>query len=154
MSTQLRALASAVIALLILGAASSVTAASKPNPTINVSPSSGLTDGQPVQVSGQGWQEQAIEIAECGGADLAAHPSVGPVCTYFTHSVDVQSDADGNFSAVDFDVAATIVGTRYVHGNHPVTATYDCTAANDCYIRAYSLTKATQSATVPISFAP
>ncbi len=139
--------------LIAFGATAS-SAAGKPNPAVTVSPNTSLLDGQAVQVSGSGYQQQQIEIAECGGADLSAHPAVGPVCTYFTHSVTTQASADGSFGPTTFTVERVIVGTRYVNGNHPVSTTYDCSTANDCYIRAFSTTRGNRSATQTVNFAP
>lgn len=148
-------LAIGIVSVFLLGfGASTSSATGKPSPGITVSPSTSLSNGQAVQVSGSGFQEQQIEIAECGGADLSAHPAVGPVCTYFTHSVTTQSDADGNFGPTAFTVEKVIVGTRYVNGNHPVSTTYDCSANNDCYIRAFNTTRGNRSATQVLSFAP
>ena len=130
------------------------SATPKPTPVIDVTPDSDLSDGQTVQVSGTGFQEQQIQIAECGDGDLSAHPAVGPVCTYFTYAVDVQSDAEGNFGPVAFTVAKAFTGTRYVNGNHPVPTSYDCAPLNDCYIRAVSLTRGYRAATHSLTFLP
>jgi Neocarzinostatin family len=126
-------------------------AAGKPNPEVTVTPNTGLVDGQMVVVSGTGFQEQLINLIECGGADLDAHPVIGPVCS--DYAVTVRSDAEGNFEPVDFTVATIIVGTRYFHGNHLVAATHDCEPVDDCYIKAYSLTGGVRSATGSLSFA-
>ena len=130
------------------------TAAQKPTPVITVSPDSGLSDGQIVEISGSGFQEQTVEIAECGDGNLDAHPAIGPVCTYFTHSVDVQTDADGHFGSVTFAVEKAFIGTRYVNGNHLVSTSYDCSLLNDCYIRVFSLTRGYRVATQSLTFTP
>jgi Neocarzinostatin family len=136
-------------AVVVAGSAPAI-AAGRPTPQITVIPNTGLVDGQIVSVSGSGFQEQAIAIIECGGGDPSQHPPVGPVCS--DYAVVVSSDTDGNFAPVDFSVAAIVVGTRYVHGNHLETATYDCLAANDCYLRAYALTRAFRSAAQGVTF--
>jgi hypothetical protein len=123
-----------------------------PGVLVTVTPNTGLVDGQTVSVSGSGYQAQLINVIECGGADLTQHPVIGPVCS--DYAVTVQSDADGNFGPVDFTVAATIVGTRYVHGNHLESTTHDCAPVDDCYIKAYSLTKGVRLAQENVSFAP
>lgn len=146
---------SVVLVLLAAVVVTTMAAAGKPNPVITVSPDGGLSDGEAVEVSGTGFQERQIHIAECGGADVTAHPVVGPVCTYFTYYVAVQSDADGNFAPVSFTVERTIRGTRYVNGVHdPEAASYDCLPLNDCFIKAYATTRGSRIATHPITFAP
>lgn len=140
------------VSVVVFGFAGAPANAGRPNPQIVVTPNTGLVDGQVVSVSGSGYQEQAIAIIECGGADLNHRPVIGPVCSDYV--VTVQSDADGNFPPVDFTVATTIVGTRYVHGNHLESATHDCAPVDDCYIKAYSLTRGVRSGEQGLSFAP
>jgi Neocarzinostatin family len=143
-------LAALCASVLVVAMGGPSVAAGRPNPQITVTPSTGLVDGQLVSVSGSGFQEQAVAIIECGGGDPDQHPPVGPVCS--DYAVVVSSDADGNFGPADFAVAAIIVGTRYEHGNHLVTATYDCLATNDCYLRAYGLTRGVRRADQGITF--
>jgi Neocarzinostatin family len=146
------ALLAALVTLVLVAIAGAPAQAGRPNPQITVIPNTGLVDGQIVSVSGSGFQEQQIAIIQCGGADLTHHPVIGPVCS--NYAVTTQTDAAGNFGPVDFTVTTIIVGTRYVHGNHLVAATYDCAPADDCYLKAYSLTGGVRSATQDISFAP
>jgi hypothetical protein len=142
------------VALAAIGLLFTVSAnashADSTDPQITVAPSSGLADGDMVQVSGTGFQQQDIKVIECGGGDVNAHPAVGKVCT--TYSVTVSSDAAGNFGPVAFRVASEIDGSQYTDGHHKVPATYDCTVANDCLIRAYALTRANWSAEQQITF--
>jgi len=152
-----RTVTSLVVAFLFLaavGAAGAPTAAQKSMVVITVTPDSELADGQTVQVSGTGFQEQQIQIAQCGGGDLSAHPAVGPVCTYFTYSVNAQTGIGGSFGPTAFTVQKAFTGTRYVNGNHPVPTSYDCGPLNDCYLRVYSLTRGYRVGTHPLTFAP
>jgi hypothetical protein len=139
----------AAIGLLLIATAG-ISRADSTDPQITVAPSSGLADGAMVQVSGSGYQQQDIRIIECGGGDVSAHPAVGKVCT--TYSVTVSSDAAGDFGPVAFRVAGEIDGSQYTDGHHKVPATYDCTVANDCLIRAYALTRANWSSEQQITF--
>lgn len=118
---------------------------------ITVTPNTGLTDGQHVQVAGSGYQEQQILIVECGGADMKARPTVGPVCS--DSNVAVQSDAQGSFPAQDFVVHSSFTGTRYVKGKL-TPASHTCAAASDCYVYAYAKTRAQRHARADLSFAP
>jgi hypothetical protein len=138
--------------LVVAGFSGAPAYAFAPGTAITVTPNTGLVDGQTVSVSGSGYQQQQIAIIECGGADLNHHPTIGPVCS--DYSVTVQADADGNFGPVDFTVATTIVGTRYVHGNHLEHTTHDCAPVDDCYIKAYALDRGVRLAQENLSFAP
>lgn len=142
-------MALAAVSLLVTLSAD-VSHADSPAPKLTVTPSIGLADGDVVQVSGTGYQQQEINVIECGGGDVNAHPAVGKVCT--TYSVSVSSDAAGNFGPVSFRVASEIDGWQYRDGLHKVAATYDCTVTNDCLIKAYALTRGQRSATQPITF--
>jgi hypothetical protein len=130
-----------------------VHAAGANNPAITVTPGTGLTDGQHVQVSGTGYQKQQhIIITECGGGDMNAKPIVRPVCSDYT--VTVETDAQGAFAAQDFVVHTSYSGHRYSRGIHTEAATHTCTGAKDCYIYAYAKDRATRFAREYISFAP
>jgi len=148
------AMAVAVLFFAVSGTAGAPSAAQKQVPMVTVTPDSGLTDGETVQVSGTGFQEQQVQIAQCGGGDQTAHPAVGPVCSYFTYAVDVQTDTEGSFAPVGFAVQKAFTGTHYVNGNHPVPTSYDCAPLNDCYLRIYSLTRGYRATTHPLTFAP
>ncbi len=154
MIRQLALRASLGAALIV--AASSATVAQGlnfPGPSttsVSVSPSDGLADSQTVQVSGSGFQaNQEIHINECG--DVQPNNSTSPVCRAEYTSVD--SDADGNFGPVAFNVTRIIVGGRRVHGKEE-PATHECAPADDCYVLAFSATKAVRSAAQQLSFTP
>jgi hypothetical protein len=119
---------------------------------ISVTPDTGLTDGQTVQVSGSEFQaKRVLRIVECG--PLQAFPPQGgfetAICS--NYSVDVTTDDNGNFAAQDFTVSTTIVGFEWDHGhNHP--ATHDCLPANDCHIHVFAPDKGTGVTNQDITF--
>lgn len=141
------------IAVLTLGGLTPAYARSPWHPTASASPDTDLNDGQTVQVSGAGFQEQQIQIVECGGGNIdkfGAHP----VCTYFTSPrVNVASAAAGTFGPTAFTVARVLVGTMYVRGTRTTAATHDCLPANDCFIRVVSTTRKWLRVDIPITFA-
>ncbi len=142
----------AIAGLLMVGGVTQarVAGAAPPNPQITVDPSTGLVDGQTVQVSGTGFQpDQQIQIIECG-AEVTTPPFIGATCT--DYSVGVQADADGSFAPVSFTVRTTIAGSKWVKG-HYVPATHDCYPTSDCYVHAYTTTRAARAANQDISFA-
>lgn len=142
------------VALLAVATFGSTAQAAGPaKPAVTVTPSSGLTDGQHVQVAGTGYQkQQQIIITECGGGDLKAKPIVRPVCS--DYNIVVETDAQGAFTAPDFVVHTSYTGTRYTRGIHKEAASHTCTAGRDCYIYAYAKDRATRYAREYIAFAP
>lgn len=121
----------------------------QPNPQITVVPDTGLVDGQTVAVSGTGFQpDQGIQMIECG-AEVTTPPFIGATCS--SYSVGLQADGDGNFGPVNFTVTTSITGSRWVHG-HYVAAAHDCAPTADCYVHAYTTTRALRSANQGLSF--
>ncbi len=119
---------------------------------ITVTPSTGLADGQTVQVSGTDFLKNTeLRIIECGPSQGIPPTGgfVGAICT--NYSVAVTTDADGSFAAQGFTVSAVIEGARWSHG-HNVPATYDCTVANDCHIHVFAAVTGTGAANQDISF--
>lgn len=147
--------AAAATAVLTLVSGSPARADSPWSPNASVTPSNGLNDGQVVQVSGTGFQQQTVEIAECGGGTTDKF-GPHPVCTYFTAPYAyVDTDASGNFGPVAFPVAQSFNGTQYLpgNGNQATPAHYDCLPVNDCYIRVVTTTRKWMRVDVPITFA-
>jgi hypothetical protein len=119
---------------------------------ISVTPNTGLTDGQTVQVSGSEFQSNRdLRIVQCG--PVHGFPPKGgfETATCSNYSVDVTTDDNGNFAAQNFTVSTTIVGFEWFHGqNQP--ATYDCLPANDCHIHVFAPDTGTGSANQDITF--
>jgi len=119
---------------------------------ISVTPNTGLTDGQAVQVSGSEFQSNRdLRIEECGPVH-GLPPKGGfetAICS--SYSVDVTTDDNGNFAAQNFTVSTTIVGSDWFHG-HNQPATHDCLPANDCHIHVFAPDKGTGSANEDITF--
>jgi len=123
----------------------------QPQPHIVVLPAAGLVNGQTVSVSGSGFQpNQGVALAQCG-AEMMEPPFIGAVCTYNTYSVVVQADADGNFGPVNFTVTTFVSGVKWVKG-HYEPASHTCAPSGDCYVHAYSTTRAPRSANQHLAF--
>jgi hypothetical protein len=113
------------------------------SPTVTVTPSTGLSDGQTVMVSGTNFRganpNQPLTIVECGGAGIQfPNPDgteYGPVCTYDTNSVSVQADRSGNFGPVPFTVHISLEGIQYNFFGETRHASHECLPANDCFVR-------------------
>jgi len=140
------------LSLLAVGGAMWTPAARSGNPSlgaITITPDTGLTDGQTVQVSGSAFQkDRELRIIECGPLS-DARPPVYALCS--SYSVEVTSDDNGAFAAQDFVISTTIVGARREHG-HNVPATYDCLPANDCHLHVFAPVSGLASANTDISF--
>ncbi len=119
--------------------------------TIQVSPNTGLTDGQTVQVSGSNFKKNLnVHIIECGPI-LTEWKGGWESATCTSYEVLVTTDANGNLPATNFTVATTINGFKWSHG-HNVPATYDCLTHNDCHIHVFAY-NGPGSANQDISFA-
>ncbi len=150
MKHYMRIIASLTLLLLALG--TTAVQASAPSGTITVTPSTGLVDGQTVQVSGSGFQKNLdLAIIECGPVQPfpARSPWRSATCTYY--AVTVTTDANGNFAAQAFTVSSTIQGAYWTQG-HNVPASYDCRIQNDCHIHVYSTGRGNTSVNQDISF--
>jgi hypothetical protein len=116
-----------------------------PPPTMTVTPSDGLADGQLVQVHGAGFAPSAqLAVQQC--------PSdVSPVFGCYTnYGRYVQADANGAFTT-------TVESQRslQVFGPQPQPTTVDCAeAAGRCVITSFDYNDDLDSAQVPISFDP
>jgi neocarzinostatin family protein len=148
--TLLVAAALALFALAPLGAHAGQPAF--PWGTITVTPSTGLADGQTVQVSGANFLKNTqLLIIECGPSQ--GIPPVGgfvqAICT--SSAVSVKTGPDGSFVATSFTVSTVIHGTQSSHGQ-TVPATYDCSVANDCHIHVFAPVTGVAAANQDISF--
>ena len=132
----------ATITLLLLALGTTAAHASPSSATITVTPSSGLVDGQTVQISGSGFRSNIVlNFGECGPVDTKPFNGGRHLALCSDYGVSTTTDASGSFS-VTFTVSTLIQGTTRVHG-HNVPATYDCTLLNDCHIHVNSLTGGT-----------
>jgi Neocarzinostatin family len=141
----------AAVGLLVVGGLTQPGAqsAGRPNPQVTVDPDTALADGQTVVVTGTGFQpDQNIQIIECG-AEVTTPPFIGATCGDYL--VGLKVDGDGNFGPVNFTVTTSITGSRWEKG-HYIPATHDCAPTADCYLHAYSTTRAARSANGHISF--
>jgi hypothetical protein len=121
------------------------TAAHATGPTIDVTPSTLLQNGQTVSVSGSGFTPSStFYISECGGVDNPAAQ-----CDT-SHIVTGQTDPDGLIPATDYVVHTGAIGSA---GDTCPSST--AAGGNGCFIAATtSLTDATQGTAKPINFAP
>jgi Neocarzinostatin family len=133
----------ATITLLLLALGTTAAHASPASGTITVTPNTGLSDGQTVQISGSGFRSNVVlNFGECGPVDTKPFNGGRHLALCSDSAVSaVTTDASGSFS-VTFTVSTLIQGTTRVHG-HNVPATYDCTLLNDCHIHVNSLTGGT-----------
>jgi len=128
----------AIISILLLAAGTKRTLASAPSPTVTVTPNTGLSDGQTVQISGSGFRSNfVLYFAECGPLDTQPFSGGRHSATCSDYFVSATTDASGSFSA-NFTVSTLIQGGTRVHGKN-VPGTYDCAPLNDCHIHVYSL---------------
>jgi hypothetical protein len=119
---------------------------------ISVTPNTGLTDGQAVQISGSEFQKNgALRIVECGPSQQPPIKGGGVSATCTNYSVDVTTDNNGTFPPQSFTVSTFIQGFTREHG-HNVPATHDCLPANDCHIHVYAPVNGDASANQDISF--
>lgn len=130
------------ITILLLAWATTAAHASPPSPTVTVTPNTGLSDGQTVQISGSGFRSNVdLIFIECGPLDTQPFSGGRHSATCSDYAVTATTDASGSFS-VNFTVSTLVQGTTRVHGKN-VPGTYDCTPLNDCHIHVYSLTGGT-----------
>jgi hypothetical protein len=135
----------AFIAFVVLGSATA--AGARTSPTINVTPSTGLTDGQVVSVTGTGLESAvAPGVLQCSApVDPTSLSSVLQFCDAdpFVHPT---VDAAGNYTASIAVSEVILIG----FGRGP---NVDCTA-NDCVILAGGLGGTTGfiGVVAPISF--
>ena len=132
----------ATITLLLLALGTTAAHASPQSGTITVTPNTGLSDLQTVQISGSGFRSNIVlNFSECGPVDTKPFNGGRHLALCSDSAVSATTDANGSFS-VNFIVSTLIQGTTRVHG-HNVPATYDCTLLNDCHIHVNSLTGGT-----------
>jgi lysophospholipase L1-like esterase len=133
-----------VPALAVTSAASSPGSAT---PAVFANPSTGLDDGQHIQVSGAGFDPGVqVGIAECeAGATSEAD-------CYLQDVVFATTDQSGSFTT-SFEVARVIQV-----GSAPIGATggslIDCAQADACALGAIELSDSSEAAIVPIGFDP
>jgi len=148
----------------VLGVAHADPAA---GPSAIVTPLADLIDGDIVQVSGDGFnQDREITIFMCGGTTICA--ATGAEAN--SPNVVLNADAAGSFEPTDFTVSLVIEtavqGGKGHNGqgggankgglgeNILIPVTYNCLPENDCYIRVLSSTGKAEFVDLPISFAP
>jgi hypothetical protein len=121
-------------------------------PTITVTPSTGLVDGQVVSFTGTGFAGiSSIGGLECppqfGGRTEFSITEVLGSCDFVALAADITTDAAGNLtgSAIVQEVFAAFTSG----------ATYDCTIRNDCVFLVAGLAgPGLRGATTPIRFGP
>ena len=132
----------AIIAVLLLASGTNSAFAAPDSGTITVTPNTGLSDGQTVQISGSGFRSNIdLAFGECGPVDTKPFNGGRHLALCEDYFVTATTDANGSFS-VDFTVSTILQGTIREHGKN-VPATYDCTLLNDCHIHVNSLTGGT-----------
>ncbi|MET7619086.1 enediyne antibiotic chromoprotein [Streptomyces sp. NPDC005408] len=121
--------AAVAASLLIAGPASA-------DPALSVTPSTGLSDGQSVTVTGSGFTAGTdVSITECSSPTL---------CSATTVTATV--GADGTFSA-PYAVSKTFEGHDWSSGT---TVTVDC-AATQCLVSAWEQGAGTRTQTISFS---
>jgi hypothetical protein len=144
----------ATLALLLLAIATTAAGGGPPSGTISVSPNTGPANGQTVEVSGSNFQKNRQgRIVECRRSQNVPHQGGWQTSVCTDYSVPVTTDANGKFSAQNFNVSTFIQGHYWSHG-HNVPATYDCKPHNDCRIFVCAPVRGTASASKDISFSP
>ncbi|MEU0885778.1 enediyne antibiotic chromoprotein [Lentzea sp. NPDC005914] len=138
-----------VAAVLIMsGALVGSTPAFAAAPALSVTPSTGLSDGQSVTVTGSGFPAgDAVAAVQCNVPEDPAKISCN-----FPDNAQTTTDSDGGFSAAltvraQFDGVNPITGAPAGH--------VDCTVAPGCGVLAGSLaTPEVFAGPAPISFTP
>jgi hypothetical protein len=99
------------------------------HPSITVSPSTGLTDGQSVTVTGTGYtpSNENVWVGQC-----AAPPRDPAVCDHESaHQVFVQVDGNGGFTTT-ITAHETFQGATDANPGDPIPV--DCRVASGCFI--------------------
>jgi hypothetical protein len=125
------------------------------SPTVAVTPSAGLEDGQTVTVTGQGFPALiGTAVTQC--PEAAVLTDVVSVVTYcdFARAIGGSIDAAGRLVPTSYTVHEVINQS----GRLPPGTTYDCRVSNDCSIAVVGFLADQQSvligAEASISFGP
>jgi hypothetical protein len=103
-------------------------ASADPSPSITVSPSTGLVDGQSVTVTGTGYTDPGdpVWVGQCSNASDPA------VCDHeLAHQVFVQVDGNGGFTTT-ITVHETFQGATDANPGDPIPV--DCRVAPGCFV--------------------
>lgn len=117
-----------------------------PPPTLTVTPSDGLADGQIVSVHGEGFAPNfGIALLQCPSD---ANSAFGGCASEYSRGVN--SDANGAFSTT-----LKVEREQQVYGPTPQPTTVDCAeSAGRCIVTAVDYTDDLDTASTPISFDP
>jgi hypothetical protein len=145
------ALAAVVGAVVLLGEPAGAQV--EPTPSITVTPSTGLVDGQVVSITGTGFAGMnSVAPLECppqfGGRTEFGINEVLTNCNFIAFAQSVVIDAAGNLTA-----SAPVRETFTPSSGGPA---YDCTVRNDCVLLVAGLGgfPELRGASVPIRFGP
>lgn len=108
------------------------------NPSVAVTPDTGLTDSQSVTITGSGYQpKEHLTVLECGGTDVVqTGKPIGGDCATF-------EDKNISASARDAESTAFVVYKGPIGGNY-----VDCTKAPGCVVSVLQ-----ESTARPLAFA-
>jgi Neocarzinostatin family len=141
------------LAAVALWSAVAPAGAQTQEPTITVTPNTGLVDGQVVSLTGTGFADiSSIAGLECppqfGGRTEFTINEVLSSCGFVAFAGEITTDATGNVTG-----SATV---REVFETSGGATTYDCTVRNDCVLLVAGLVSGAElrGATAPVQFGP